>query len=272
MIVTCPKCEARYAVDPLAIGPSGRTVQCARCSNQWLQKVEGAPPAPDLVIRPPSTDSGALPVPAAAKPEPASSNWLAVALVVVLIGAAGAGAYYYRDTLPGLRDSLVARVRNIPNLLKTFQSGGDNGPPAATASSATPAPTPAASPATAPASAAATPTTATPAASAPAPSTPAAAPKIDPPVAPAQLEVDLSASKIDLVDGRYVMRGEIANHGGSPGTTSKLTVVFKKGSDVLSTKTYPLTVGPIAPAGRQAFSQALDNPPPGATDIVPSVE
>ena len=40
MHVTCPNCGARYAVDPLAIGPAGRTVQCARCSHRW----RAAPP------------------------------------------------------------------------------------------------------------------------------------------------------------------------------------------------------------------------------------
>lgn len=42
MQVTCPNCGARYAVDPLAIGPVGRIVQCARCSNRWLQTVAAA--------------------------------------------------------------------------------------------------------------------------------------------------------------------------------------------------------------------------------------
>jgi predicted Zn finger-like uncharacterized protein len=42
MQVTCPNCGARYAVDPLAIGPVGRIVQCARCSHRWLQTVAAA--------------------------------------------------------------------------------------------------------------------------------------------------------------------------------------------------------------------------------------
>src|SRR5512143_205089 len=44
MQVTCPSCRARYAVDPLAIGPSGRTVQCARCNERWFQTVKVEPP------------------------------------------------------------------------------------------------------------------------------------------------------------------------------------------------------------------------------------
>lgn len=37
MIITCPSCSARYAVDPVKIGPSGRTVKCAKCAHAWAQ-------------------------------------------------------------------------------------------------------------------------------------------------------------------------------------------------------------------------------------------
>ena len=57
MVVTCPNCGSRYAVDPLAIGPAGRTVQCARCDHRWFHMVEGTAPLPDMVIRP--TSAGA---------------------------------------------------------------------------------------------------------------------------------------------------------------------------------------------------------------------
>lgn len=46
MQVTCTNCRARYAVDPLAIGPSGRIVQCARCGDRWFQTVKLEPPPP----------------------------------------------------------------------------------------------------------------------------------------------------------------------------------------------------------------------------------
>ena len=82
----------------------------------------------------------------------------------------------------------------------------------------------------------------------------------------------MAMSKIELVDGRYVVHGEVANRGGSPGTTRKLVVTYKRGDEVVGTRTYPLVLGPIAAGARQSFSQTLDNPPAGATDIVPSVE
>lgn len=45
MHVTCSNCGARYIVDPLAIGPTGRTVQCARCNHRWFERAgPGATP------------------------------------------------------------------------------------------------------------------------------------------------------------------------------------------------------------------------------------
>lgn len=287
MIVTCPKCEARYAVDPLAIGPSGRTVQCARCDNRWFQRVEGPPAPPDLLIRPPTRGgSASLPVPVEARPPPSHVGRtiaLTLLVLVVLAGAAGGGAYFYRAKLPlsvssklmAARDTahvygaaLVASVKD----LHFFSSDKPAAPPPPTTAAA---PTPAAStppPATTPAATPATTPATTPAPSA-APSSTAAAPsRTEPPATPAQLEVDLSASKIELVDGRYVVHGEIVNHGGTAGAPTKLTVQFKKGNDVLISRSYPLALGPVPPGDRQTFSQVLDNPPPGATDIVPSVE
>ncbi len=107
MQVTCPNCGARYAVDPLAIGPTGRTVQCARCSHRWYERP--APLArrwrrlrrarsPDFVIRPPTYNSG---LPALATPAPKTQwgQWLSIAglAVVVLVIA----AYAFRGEITG---------------------------------------------------------------------------------------------------------------------------------------------------------------------------
>ena len=81
-----------------------------------------------------------------------------------------------------------------------------------------------------------------------------------------------SSGAMCLIDGRYVVRGEIVNTGGSAGTARRLVVTFKKGDDVLATRSYPLALGSIAAGERLSFSQTLDNSPAGATDIVPSVE
>src|SRR5438552_1197783 len=93
MLVICTNCAARYAVDPLAIGPSGRTVECALCHHRWFQRVEGLPPPPDLVIRPPTRGVKAqLPAVIKANPVFVCSGVFAVAVVVVVVTAAAAFA------------------------------------------------------------------------------------------------------------------------------------------------------------------------------------
>ncbi len=37
MIVSCPACETRFAVDDSLIGPTGRKVKCAKCDHRWRQ-------------------------------------------------------------------------------------------------------------------------------------------------------------------------------------------------------------------------------------------
>lgn len=222
-------------------------------------------PAPDMVIRSQpganSSSAAALPVPVPSAPEPSWGRRVAIAaVVVVLVGAAGAAAYLHRDTLLGYADKIAARLPSELRLFRLHSRAQPSGPDdRARAPTSEPPQT-------------AMPVTTTPAAEASAPSQPQAVPKPDTAPAPARLEVDLSMSKIELVDGRYVVHGEIANVGGSPGTTSKLIVTYKKGDDVLGKRTYPLVLGPIAAGDRLSFSQTLDNPPAGATDIVPSIE
>jgi predicted Zn finger-like uncharacterized protein len=36
MQIVCPKCETSYQVDPSSVGPSGRSVRCARCRSVWF--------------------------------------------------------------------------------------------------------------------------------------------------------------------------------------------------------------------------------------------
>ena len=215
MIVSCSNCAARYAVDPLAVGPSGRTVECARCHHRWFQRVEAPPPPPDLVIRPPSPGTTAqLPAVIEPKPEFGWNRVLAVAAVVVILLAAAAFVF---------RQDIMAMMTNE---------------------------------ATAGHSASATPAKMT---------TP------EPP-ARAQLEIDVAASRVELVDGHYVVQGEIVNTGQASGSANTLKLTFKRDNSVLGERSYALVQGPIAPGARLGFRQTLDDPPEGTTDIVPAVE
>ena len=248
MQIACPNCGARYTVDPVALGPAGRTVQCFRCNHRWFEEVEPAPlpqedyvpeerPVPDFVIRP-QTYGAALPTIADSRDFP---SWAKVLIgVAVLAGVMVGSVWLFKDELgpllpQELREALGVSAPVTPTTL----------PPA------TPAPTPAPP--------AATPTQ---------PRPPIAQPEINRP----QLEVDLAASKVDFIDGRYVVRGEIVNKGKAPGTTRTLRLVFKKDNDVLGERSYALIEGPIAPGQRRPFSQVLDDPPAGTTDIVPGIE
>jgi predicted Zn finger-like uncharacterized protein len=224
MQVTCSSCGARYAVDPKAIGPAGRTVQCARCNHRWFEPAQAAPmppvdvappesPVPDVVIRPQTPGAG---LPALTRPPPKShrGRWLAGAAVLLLV--LGSAGFFWRHQI---LERLPPSWRPILTL-EAFR-----GPPA----------------------------------------TP-------PKAAQARLEIDLDASKIEWIDGRYVVQGEIVNTGRAPGSTSRLRLIFRKNNDVLGERAYPLARGPIGPGGRVSFSQALDEPPPGTTDVVPAVE
>jgi predicted Zn finger-like uncharacterized protein len=88
----------------------------------------------------------------------------------------------------------------------------------------------------------------------------------------ARLTLDVGASKVELVDGRYVVQGEVVNTGGAAGSTRALKLVFRAGEEVLGEHTMPLVEGPIAPGGRASFRLPLDEPPAGTTNIVPTID
>jgi predicted Zn finger-like uncharacterized protein len=263
MVVTCPNCGSRYAVDPLAIGPAGRTVQCARCDNRWFQKVDGDAPPPYVVTHLPSPGvAAALPAVIPPKPSVAWRRLVAVAIVVVVL--AGATLFAFRREIAAMisyeaRASTSVQVTAAPPL------------PAA-------APAPAASTASA-AEAAAAPSVVRAATASNAPGPGLSPGPVARPARPAQaeaarpsIEVDLASSKIDVVDGRYVVRGQLVNNGKAAGSTTLLRLTFKKNEDVLGERSFPLVEGPLPPGGRTSFSQTLDDPPSGTTDIVPAVE
>jgi predicted Zn finger-like uncharacterized protein len=232
MVVTCSNCRSRYAVDPLKIGPAGRTVECARCHHQWHQKVENPPTAPELVIRP-ITSGATLPAVIPPKPSFAWRRAVAFGLVLLLLLAV---------TLIAFRGKIASMMSQEARASTPVQTAAATPPPA------TPSP---------PSQTAATQATARP--------TPAGE-------ARPQIEIDLTTSSIDTVDGRLVVRGQLVNNGRAPGSTTLLRITFKRNDDVLGERSFPMVEGPLPPGGRTTFSQTLDDTPSGTTDIVPAVE
>jgi predicted Zn finger-like uncharacterized protein len=48
MLLTCPSCETSFRIKPDALGPSGRTVRCARCHTNWFAAPEGVEREPAI--------------------------------------------------------------------------------------------------------------------------------------------------------------------------------------------------------------------------------
>jgi predicted Zn finger-like uncharacterized protein len=232
MHVTCSNCGARYAVDPARLGQAGRTVQCARCNHRWFEKPEAAPAVPD--------DSPSL--------RERLSPDVVFRPPVQEAGLSAPPAPPRPKSLwaPWLSGTVVLLLLLGVAIYAWRGEIRDRMPPTWRAvltldtfhalfgpPSATIQPSP---------------------------------------PDEARLRIDLDASKIELVDGRYVVQGEIVNTGDKPGSTSRLRVIFRKNDGVIGERSYPLVEGPIGPGDRLRFHQTLDDPPPGTTDIVPAVD
>jgi len=257
MQVACPNCEARYLVDPAAIGPTGRTVQCSRCSHRWFESIDppSAPseelppqaqerPVPDFVIRPQIYDGG-LPTIATRRRE--FPRWTKVMIgIAVLIVLFGGVTFAFKDELLPLLPPNARQALGLEAGLPPASASATAVPTAPQRLNRATSPAPVLSPA------------------------PAAATSAEP--GAIALEVDLGASTVGIVDGHYVMRGEIVNKGKAEASIHALKLLFKKDSVVLGERFYPLFEGPVQPNARLPFRQVLDDPPVGTTNIVPTVE
>lgn len=79
MIIECPRCASRYEVADGLIGPAGKSVRCAKCSNVWLAKAVDAAEAvpPPQWPEPPQRSGGAFAAEFTAAPEPPEDPALA---------------------------------------------------------------------------------------------------------------------------------------------------------------------------------------------------
>jgi predicted Zn finger-like uncharacterized protein len=64
MILTCPSCDTRYAVDGSKFPVAGRTVRCAKCGHSWHQAAEAAETEElEIAPQPPATAFDPAPEP-----------------------------------------------------------------------------------------------------------------------------------------------------------------------------------------------------------------
>ncbi|WP_299395807.1 DUF3426 domain-containing protein [Pelagibius sp.] len=101
MIVTCPACGSRFAVEREHLGYDGRIVRCGKCGNCWHQMPEEEPPAAAPEPAEPPPPPPPLPkrraAPAKAKARnSAGLGWLALLAVLVALFA---GAWFGREQI-----------------------------------------------------------------------------------------------------------------------------------------------------------------------------
>ena len=79
MIIECPRCASRYEVADGLIGPAGKSVRCAKCSNVWLAKpvAEAEAVPPPQWPEPPQRAGGSFPTEIPTTPEPPEDPALA---------------------------------------------------------------------------------------------------------------------------------------------------------------------------------------------------
>ena len=233
MHVTCSNCGARYAVDATAIGPAGRTVQCVRCNHRWFQKVETAPPAEPLAA-PRVTAPSTAPDFVIRPPAPGAG------LPALTTPPRKSRWGTWLSVVIGLVMLLAlagyayrAEIKaRLPAEWRTLLNVDALRGVFSTSAKAA----------------------------------------RTMPFEGARFGLDVGASKIEFTDGRYVVHGEIVNGGNAPGSTRSLKLVFRAGEEVLGEQTLPLAEGPLAPGARAGFSVVLDEPPPGTTNIVPTID
>jgi len=106
MIVACPTCRTRYQVEDRELSrPAGRTVRCANCGHSWHHLTP--PPAPPrlrerlplLTEAPAITATPRAAITAPPAPRRGHGGAVSAIFLVLLIGAAVAGAYFARDRI-----------------------------------------------------------------------------------------------------------------------------------------------------------------------------
>jgi len=103
MILTCPECETRFAIDAQALRPDGRRVKCGKCDHVWFEE----PPAPSasepISVTPLEPDElSSIPTPnlpaitRADQRRTAGAAWVMVAIMLAVVVAL---AWFGRESI-----------------------------------------------------------------------------------------------------------------------------------------------------------------------------
>ena len=136
MIIVCPSCSTRFAVNAAAFPAAGRKVKCARCAHVWHALPEAAEaPAPARAAAPAPVPAAApaAPAPAAPPPRPARADpspemiwagsdlpprrktggaaWAGIVAAAVTFTAFG--LVQFRDSIVGMVPALASAYRAV---------------------------------------------------------------------------------------------------------------------------------------------------------------
>ncbi len=117
MILTCDECSTRYVVDPVSIGPTGRTVRCSRCGYSWGARPNRKMSAREAIfedIKPivrPLPPGSNLPV-LQKEPGNRASVVLWILVLAVIFGSVGSAVWK--------RDFIMTRVPETTEIFSAF--------------------------------------------------------------------------------------------------------------------------------------------------------
>ncbi len=94
MILGCPECHTRFAIDAQALRPDGRRVKCGKCDHIWFEEPPPPSSAEPLSVPPLEPDElSSIPTPnlpaitRADQRRTAGAAWVLVCFLLVVVGA-----------------------------------------------------------------------------------------------------------------------------------------------------------------------------------------
>ena len=103
MILGCPECNTRFAIDAQALRPDGRRVKCGKCDHVWFEEPPPPSPAEPISVTPLEPEEQAtVPIPnlpaiaSADQKRTAGAAWVLVGLLIAVVLAL---AWFGRESI-----------------------------------------------------------------------------------------------------------------------------------------------------------------------------